>query len=626
MERESFMDEDVARLINDHFVAIIIDREERPDLDSYFMDICTSLTGTGGWPMTIVMSPSMDPIFAGTYFPKSSRGGLMGLVDLLPALVKAWRDRAPPLTGVGGSFGQGNDSAAVGPFIASDIDLLRGAFADLRSSYDREFGGFGPGPKFPTAHRLGFLLRYWKRFNSQEALQMVENTLRAMREGGIYDQLGGGFHRYAVDREWLLPHFEKMMCDQALLGYLYAEAYQATGNKFYADVVNGIFTFVSNEMRAPGGAFLTAIDADSEGEEGRFYLWSRPELERALPPKLLDCAIAAFGIEEGAIREGRAAGTLHMVDSVEAIARRLNLTPKAFNAELSDIISRLLTSRNGRVRPRADTKVLCDISGMAIAFLSRAYSATGDARYARAAKECAGFVLSKLTMEDGALYHAYADNTATVNGLLDDYAYMCWGLRELYEAVFETEYMEQAIGLLDFSIKHFLDCEGGGFYNMPDFSAETDRGFRRKELYDGAIPSGNSIHALNLLYFSRMTGRESYQKASDLTFSWAKSIAARDPASYTGFLQSVDAELGPLYTVALTGKKGDVIHMAAAVREAFVPNKMLIYRPLGCKLWFAPFTDAIKGEGNKPMARVCTDKLCKLPTGDVVELLQQLTY
>ncbi|MDG7039954.1 MAG: thioredoxin domain-containing protein [Nitrososphaerota archaeon] len=622
MERESFMDEGMARLINDNFIAILIDREERPDLDSHFMDICVSSTGSGGWPMTIMMTPDKVVVFAATYIPKSSRGGMIGLMELLPMVIKAWRDRSPLLMDARGAPNYGNEIVAANPSTVEGVGLMKGAFESLSSSFDREFGGFGSGPKFPAVQRLGFLLRYWKRFNSTEALQMVETTLMAMRKGGIFDQLGGGFHRYAVDREWLLPHFEKMMYDQALLGYIYAEAYQATGNELYATVVNEIFNFVFTEMKSPDGAFFTAIDADSEGEEGAFYLWDRSELERILPTKLLASAKVAFGTAEVAVGGGKPESVLYLADSPEAIAGRLNLTTEELKRTILDITKRLLAIRSERIRPRTDTKVLSDINGMAIAFLSKAYSAIGDFRYARAARGCADFVMAKLVAEDGALYHVYADNTATINGLLDDYANLCWGLRELYEATFEKRYLDEAIRLLDFSIKHFFDREGGGFYNIPDFSA--DRAFMKKELYDGAVPSGNSIHALNLVHIARMTDRESHLKALESTFSWAKSIAVMDPASYTGFLQAVDAELGPLYRVVLTGPKRRVGQMAEALRRRYLPNKMLLYKPREGRLEFAPFTDVMEAGGEEPIARVCTDTLCKRPTGDLGEMFQQL--
>ncbi len=439
MERESFEAPAVARLMNEAFINIKVDREERPDIDSVYMTVCQMLTGSGGWPLTIVMTPEGRPFFAGTYFPRESRFGRIGMLDLVPRIQEIWRERrediareALRLTGNLAATARADTRAEM-----PSVQTMSKAYHQLRSRFDVERGGFGSAPKFPSPHGLMFLLRYWQRTGETDALRMVEVTLQKMRMGGIFDQVGFGFHRYSTDAEWKLPHFEKMLYDQALHVIAYAEAYQATGKPLYQRVAREVITYVLRDLTGPEGGFHTAEDADSEGREGKFYVWHQHELEQVLDKDLFRFAAEAFSVREEGNFADEATGKL----TGENV---LYLTRTADEVRLEEARARLLEIRQRRVRPGKDDKVLTDWNGLMIAALSVASRAFDDPRYAAAACRAANFVRDNLTLSGGRLLHRWRRGESGVSGMLDDYAFYVWGLLELYETTYAAEYLEQA--------------------------------------------------------------------------------------------------------------------------------------------------------------------------------------
>ncbi|MBM4313788.1 MAG: thioredoxin domain-containing protein, partial [Deltaproteobacteria bacterium] len=492
MAHESFEDITVAALLNEVFVCVKVDREERPDIDAVYMHVCQMMTGSGGWPLTIVMTPEKNPFFAATYIPKESRWGRQGLVDLIPRIGSIWKTRRDEVEKAAAQtlshlMQPGSETGELHPEA-----LLVRAFEELRGQFDERYGGFGDSPKFPMPHQIVFLLRHWRRTRSPDALRMAEKTLSAMRQGGIFDQLGHGFHRYSTDRQWLVPHFEKMLYDQALLAMAFTEAFQATGDEIHARTVREVLDYCIRDLCAPEGGFFAAEDADSEGEEGRFYLWSMDEFRRLLDPEELRLAKAAYSLaEEGnfvdPVEPGkRGDNILHPSGSPAGIAESLGLTETEFLRRLEEVRLRLLAAREKRVRPQRDDKILTDWNGLMIAALARAARVLDEPRYFDAARMAIGFILSRLRAPDGRLLHRFCKGEAAVTANLDDYAFLIWGLIEAYEAGFDADDLRAALALQEVVDRHFRDSEGG-FFSTPN-DGETLL-FRPREGHDGAIPS-----------------------------------------------------------------------------------------------------------------------------------------
>ncbi len=622
MERESFEDPEVARLLNDSFVGIKVDREERPDVDQVYMAVCQDLTGGGGWPLTIVMTPDKLPFFAGTYIPRENRFGRVGMLELLPLLAEYWRDRRPELARVASSIttsvqrlSTSRRGAALGE------ETLASAHRTFARLHDSIHGGFGGPPKFPTPHNLSFLLRHWRRTGDDSTLAMVETTLRAMRRGGIYDQVGSGFHRYSTDIEWLVPHFEKMLYDQALLALAYVEAWQATGKDEYAATSHEILEYVLRDMTSPEGAFYSAEDADSEGVEGKFYVWTEDQLREVLDPDEVDLAREVYGVRaEGNFSDetiGAAAGAniLHLSGAYE--------DPERVEA----VRQKLFAAREKRVRPLRDDKVLTDWNGLMIAALARAAQAFGDTRYSEAAGRAARFVLDNLRDSKGKLLHRWRDGEAAVVASLDDHAFLVWGLTELYEATFDVRWLEEALALNDEMLARFLDTEGGGFFFTPgDGEALL---VRAKSIHDGALPSGNSVAALNLLRLGRLTGRPHLERqAADLMSAFAGDVADT-PASHAHLLQAVDFSLGPTYEIVIAGHPlaEDTRAMVEALGKVFLPNKVVVLRPPGPEPDIARVVEYVApmdSIGGRATAYVCRGYECQMPTTYPAVMMQLL--
>ncbi|HEX9596819.1 MAG TPA: thioredoxin domain-containing protein, partial [Anaerolineales bacterium] len=451
MAHESFEDTTVARLMNEAFVCIKVDREERPDVDQIYMSVCQAMTGSGGWPLTVIMAPDKRPFFAGTYFPKKSMHQRIGMTELVPRVADLWRNQRASLLENANKmmdFLKDNANPKAGDPLGAEV--LNQAFQQLSGRYDSQFGGFGQAPKFPSPHNFTFLLRYWQRTQEPSALQMVENTLQQMRLGGIYDHVGFGFHRYSTDSQWLLPHFEKMLYDQALLALAYLETFQATGKPEYAATAREIFTYVLRDMTSPEGGFYSAEDADSEGEEGLFYLWREDELRDVLGEEDGDWVITRFGVQEGGNFHDQATGRktgdsiLHLKIPLAPASQKQERGEDAEAERWQTIRQKLFDVREERIHPLKDDKILTDWNGLMVAALSRGAAALSEPEYAAAAARAADFILTRLRTPDGALLKRYRLGEAALPAHADDYAFMIWGLIELYEATFDARHLENA--------------------------------------------------------------------------------------------------------------------------------------------------------------------------------------
>jgi uncharacterized protein YyaL (SSP411 family) len=630
MEDESFSDPEVAVLMNEAFVSVKVDREERPDVDAIYMAVCQMLTGAGGWPLTVIMTPEEKPFFAGTYFPKHSRFGRIGMMEFIPRVRELWKDEREKVfssaENITASLERVSENEPGGEL---GEEALHAAYRSLKGTFDPEHGGFGSSPKFPIPHNLRFLLRYWRRTGEGDALSMVEKTLRAMRLGGMYDQLGFGFHRYSTDREWLVPHFEKMLYDQALLSMAYAEAYQATKKEEYAEVVREVLSFVEKEMISPEGAFYSAWSADSEGEEGRFYLWRKEEVHDVLEDEQAEMLVKALNIESRGnyVDEMRGERTgdniLHLKRTLPEVAEELG----AVEADIRSAMDSLYEQRKKREHPELDDKVLTDWNGLMIAALAMASGALGERHYLVLASRAADFILTGMRDREGRLLHRYRMGEAAVRACADDYAFLTWGLIELYEASFRAEYLEQALGLSEDFVRYFRD-EGGGFFFTPSYGE--DLLVRRMELYDAAVPSANSVSLLNFLRLGKLTGKGDFvNTGAGIIGAFARCVAEA-PEAYTQFLAGANFALGPSHEVVVAGdpEAEDTREMLTALHTGFFPNKSVLLRPAGGRealiLRLNPLLEGKESHGGRSTAYVCRDFACAEPTTDARKMEMML--
>ena len=635
MARESFEDPEIARMMNDAFVNVKVDREERPDIDDVYMEVCQAMTGLRGWPLTIVMTHDARPFFATTYIPKETRFGRTGMQELIPRIQETWRQKRSEIDTSAAEIVSVLRASSPQPS-AGDINesAIQIAYEALTCLFDDVHGGFGSAPKFPIPQSLTFLLRYWKRTGEHKPLQMVEKTLQAMRYGGLWDHVGFGFHRYSTDAEWLVPHFEKMLYDQALLGLAYAEAYQATGNDEYARVVREVFSFVSRELTSSEGGFYTAIDADSEGEEGKFYLWPLEELERGLTETQAELARIVFNLapegnyNEESTGERTGKNILHMTRSVKALATELKMNEETLRNSIESIRQRLYEEREKRQHPLRDDKVLADWNGLMIASLAKGARALGEPGYAAAAAKAADFILEHMHDREGQLLHRHREGEARVTAALNDYAFFIWGLSELYETTFEIRYLAAALEFLEHVLTHFKDNANGGFYSTADYAESLI--LRTRDAYDGALPSGNSAMLMNLTFLGHLTGRAEYfDEASMLSRALSQEVD-RAPQAHTHLLSALDLAFGPSYETVICGdsRSGDSKRMLRALDTHFLPCNVVIFRPAETEhpeiAEIAPFTKFHLCIDGKPTAYVCQNYACSVPTTDTAEMLRML--
>jgi len=634
MEHESFEDEEVAKAMNDAWVSIKVDREERPDIDHLYMTVCQAMTGSGGWPLNILMTPDRKPFFAATYIPKDSRHGRMGIVDLARGIQGAWKTRRAELTAAGDRMVEVlEDASRARPGEALDESILKPAYREFAGQFDERHGGFGGAPKFPTPHHLAFLLRYWKRTGEAGALDMVERTLQAMRRGGLWDHVGFGFHRYSTDARWLVPHFEKMLYDQALLVMAFTEAFQATRRDEYHETACEVLTYILRDMTSCEGGFYSAEDADSEGMEGKFYVWTEEELRKVLDGEEADLAVQLFAVrEDGNFAEEASSGRrdtniLHLEKPLAQTAAEMKLPGDDLRRRLESVRRKLFAARDSRVRPHRDDKILTDWNGLMIASLAHASGVFDEPEYSRAASRAADFLLGTMRRPDGRLLHRYRNGEAEIPGFADDYAFLIWGLLELYESTFDVRHLEQALALKDLLLKHFWDNKAGGFFHTADDAEKLL--VRRKESIDGAVPSGNSVAAMDLIRLARITGDPELEaRAVVIGRTFSEGVKAT-PTSFTHLLLAVDFEAGPSHEVVIAGRPEaeDTQAMLRALNTHFLPNVVVLLRAEGPSppiVQVAPFTEAQRSIEGRATAYVCRDFACKAPTTDVRKMLELL--
>jgi uncharacterized protein YyaL (SSP411 family) len=635
MAHESFEDPEVAGLINRDFIAVKVDREERPDIDSTYMQACQMMTGQGGWPLTIVMTPEKKPFFAATYIPKERRFAIPGLLDLLPRISQVWREQRGDLVRAAESIaGALHRPARVLEGTEPGAALLDEGYEDLVLRFDPEYGGFSEAPKFPTPHTLLFLFRYGKRTGKKRALDMATTTLDAMRNGGIHDHVGGGFHRYSTDAQWRVPHFEKMLYDQALLLMAYTEAFQATGNERYRQTARSIIRYVLRDLAGPDGAFFSAEDADTPGGEGAFYLWTAEELGTILGKEDAELAGRIFNIRPGgnfaSPESSGAENILYRTLADEDLLSITGIAREECSARIDAIRERLLSARGKRPRPRLDDKVLADWNGLMIAALARSARVFDDAECLAAAGRAMEFLLARMRMPDGRLFHRYRDGEAAIPAFADDYAFVVMALLDLYESTFAVRYFADALVLLKLCQDHFLDTDKSGFF-FTALDAETPL-VRKKEIYDGAIPSSNSVLCENLIRLARMTGNPEYE---DLASSLARSFAGRvqeSPSAFSWYLCAIERAAGPSQEIVIDGnaESPDTRALLTVIRSRYLPGSTVLFRSLSdpdqaeALAALAPFTRDISRAEGSAAAYLCSGKACTLPFTDPVLLAKEL--
>lgn len=616
MERESFEDKDVASILNRNFVSIKVDREERPDIDHIYMDVCQALTGHGGWPLTIIMTPDQKPFFAGTYFPKNDRMGMQGLISILEAIKKAWDTKRDELLDSGEKITQYISSKPASSKKEIPEEIFDRAFSFYKQYFDHVYGGFGHAPKFPTPHNLMFLLRYWKRTSNDDALKMVEKTLDSMYRGGIYDHIGFGFCRYSTDKQWLVPHFEKMLYDNALLAITYLEAYQAIKKEKYAVIAREILTYILRDMTSPEGGFYCAEDADSEGVEGKFYIW------------ILDEIIEVLGEKEGTLfanfyditRKGNFEGK-----NIPNLIN--NNTPFEQIKTMENAREKLFQHRYRRIHPHKDDKILTSWNGLMIAAMAFAGRVLKDEAFSNAAERAVNFINNNLIREDGRLLARFRDGESGLLAYAEDYANLTYGLIELYETTLKPEYLKQALDFTEDLLSLFWDEDEGGLYVYGNDGESLIS--RPKEAYDGAIPSSNSVSALNFMKLARLTGRQEFEeKADEILKSFSDEILV-NPISYSYSLMAL---------IFGTSKGKEVVIVSEDLEQAkpFINELSAKYNPFVVWMTYqpdnstieeiAPFVKQYTMTDNKTTVYVCENFSCQAPVTELDEFKRLLEH
>ncbi|MBK7875035.1 MAG: thioredoxin domain-containing protein [Planctomycetes bacterium] len=624
MERESFEEASIAALMNEHFVNVKVDREERPDVDEIYMKAVQAMTGSGGWPMSVFLTPDLEPFFGGTYFPPRGRYGRPGFADLLVSLARAWEEDRERVLQHGKRLSE--RIVAEGRVdTRGEIDprVLDESLAALEQSFDPVWGGFGGAPKFPHALDLRLLLRHARRTGSETARHAALHSLDRMARGGMHDQLGGGFHRYSVDEQWLIPHFEKMLYDNALLVPAYLEAYLVSGEPRFATPARAACEWMLREMTTPEGGFASSQDADSEGEEGRFFVWTPEELARVLGARDGAWACAWFGVtHEGNFEHGTSA--LWHNEPAGEVARALGVAEAELVERMESARTRLLEARAKRVRPATDDKVLAAWNGLAISALSQAHQVLEEPRYLAAAQRAARFVLDQMRQPDGRLFATARHGRAHLNACLDDYAFLIQGLLDLYESDFDPAWLRSALELEAVVATRFEDAEFGGF-----FTTGHDHEVllaRLKGPHDGALPAGNAVQALNLLRLAELTGRVELARRAERTLRAFAGLAHRYPAAFSQLILALDfLAVGPR-EIVVAGASDDPMTAALlrTVRTTFAPQRVVARADERSDAELTPLVRGRDGVG-APRAYVCRDYACALPAERPEELERQLS-
>jgi uncharacterized protein YyaL (SSP411 family) len=572
MAHESFEHEPTAQMMNDLFVNIKVDREERPDVDDIYMQAVQALSGHGGWPMTVFLLPDGRPFYGGTYYPREPRFNMPAFRQILAGVADAYKQRRDQVEKAASELTQALDRDVLGiggDASALNTDLLDAAAGGILRGFDSRFGGFGGAPKFPQPMNLEFLLRSYARAQNQDALQAVTFTLKQMARGGIYDQIGGGFHRYSVDAYWLVPHFEKMLYDNAQLSRAYLHAWQITRDPFFRRIAEEIYDYILREMTGPEGGFYSTTDADSEGEEGKFFVWYQEELYDLLDEADADIAVEYWGVTPGGNFEGH--NILHVPNDDSIAAERLEMSEDDLLARLAAIKDRLYAARAQRVHPGLDDKILTSWNGMMLASLAEAARVLERDDYRTAARRCGEFLLRELRTPEGRLLRTYKNGEAKINGYLEDYANLIDGLLELYQVTYEARWFTAARQLADHALAHFAADEGGFFDTSDDHEALI---VRPRNIQDSATPSGNGMMAKQLLRLAAYTGDARYHQAAEGTLRLLADALRQFPQAFGESLNALDMLVGGHLEVAVVGGADDERTRALlrVVHESYRPN------------------------------------------------------
>ncbi len=622
MERESFENPAVAEYLNQHFVSLKVDREERPDLDKIYMTAVQAISGQGGWPLSVFLTPDLKPFYGGTYYPPVSRHGLPGFLQLLNHIHQLWQSRQSDL------LHSATDlyyrlSLLTKPAPAAGLmltaSLVHNAAAEFKDEYDPEYGGFGNAPKFPRPSQPAFLLRYGMRYLDQDAVDMVLYTCERMAAGGIHDQLGGGFSRYSVDRQWQVPHFEKMLYDNAQLAQLFLDAYLAGGEERFAQITRDILQYVLRDMTHPEGGFYSAEDADSEGKEGKFYCWTLAELRRLLAPAELAAAVRCFGLtEQGNFIDHSDPQPLPNQNVLQWVKFDL---PAAEQACLMAARQTMLAARAKRVRPHLDDKVLVSWNGLMLGALARAYAVLGDEHYRSAAVKNLAFLQARLwDASTKTLYHRWREGEHDTVQLLDGYAFLLSGVIDFYEATLDAAALAFALALAETMLQKFHDPGPGGFWQCPADAVHLI--LRHKEDYDGAEPSGNSVATLGLLKLAAITDRADLKKAAEQNLHFFVARLQNQPQAMPFMLTALDYWLEEPKRIVVAGHPADPASrgLLRAIHSVYQPNKVV----LGQQGPVEPFAKTLPLAQGKPTAYVCTGKACQPPTNDPFQLKKMM--
>lgn len=619
MEHESFENADIARTMNERFINIKVDREERPDLDQVYMQAVQMLTGRGGWPMSVFLNHELRPFFGGTYWPPTRRAGMSGFVEVLNAVSEAWTNRREVVDQQAGELTTqlARDLQATEGAGTLTVDLLTDAANKLSLAFDSLYGGFGGAPKFPHPMDLRLLLRVWSRNGRADLLHVVTHTLNRMAAGGIYDHLGGGFHRYSVDERWLVPHFEKMLYDNALLAGCYLDAYQATGQSNYRRVVVETLDYLLEEMTGTEGGLFSTQDADSEGEEGKFYVWTPDELRDVLGEESAATFARIFDVSADGNFEGK--NILNLSKTIEQCAALMGRSPVELAAEIASARHRLYAARRLRVAPGLDDKVLVSWNGLAIDALAYAGAVLSIGRYIEAARRAAQFIQENLTAADGTLLHTWRAGRARQAAFLDDYACLGNALVSLYEATFDETWISRALGLVDQMIAQFADPGGGGFFYAR--AGDPSLIARQKDLQDSSVPSGNSMAVTVLSRLGRLCNRDDYLGLAERTLNALAPWLQRSPAAFAQMLIALDTHLGPSHEVVLLADGQDRPEAISTLQRAYWPRKVFAARPAaGHEQALDSLFAGRRVVDGQPTMYVCQDRVCQAPAVGLHEI------
>ncbi len=618
MEHESFEDKEIAKLLNDTFINIKVDREERPDIDSTYMTVCQMVTGHGGWPLTIIMTPEKKPFFAGTYIPKEARFQRIGLRQLIPGIAGMWQHEPEKVIKAVQSIQDGfNKSLEFESGIFPGSEAVDYAAEQLIARYDEEHGGFGSAPKFPSPHNLGFLLRQWHLTSEERFKSAVEQTLIKMRLGGLWDHIGYGFHRYSTDKEWLLPHFEKMLYDQALLMLAYTEGWQVSQNPLFKQTVFEIANYVECELTHPDGFFYSAQDADTDGEEGKFYVWSQKEIEDLLTKEESEFFLKTFNFyKEGNFKDE--ATKQFTGKNIPHLASELSKTEEE---KFNIIRQKLFKGRTSRTSPLLDDKTLTDWNALMIAALAKAGTVFGNQRFIDSSQKAFRFIIENCLI-NGQLMHRFKEAEASIHAFADDYLFLMWAALELYDATFDTGYLQEAEKLGSQVIDLFWDKEQGGFF-FTTYNSEKLLG-RQKQIYDGAIPSSNSVAMLNFLRLSRLTGNTKLEQYVDEIGKYFSTDFIRSGSSITHGLQAIQfLNNSPKELVIVEGDES-FAKPVEIMQTTFTPFMVtLVKKSSDNKGTYPPFAQEMKPIDGKTTFYVCTNFSCEKPFTEA-ERLQNL--